>query len=679
MKKNRNINSMLFLGIIALLTVNTALVALFYVFTEYSDFRENSDSIKAAYYESQKEQVNDEVLKAVDFIDRQIEISQARLEQSLEHQVDIALAIAEDIYSHNQGKLPKNQIAVKVSDALRPIRFDHRRGYFFICDMKGVCRLEPFNPDLEGTNVLDLQDSEKKYLYREMLKSIKAEKCAFGRYHCPKPGVIGDDHPKLVYVKYFEPLDLFIGTGEYLDDMEAALRKDTAEYISKIRFGKNGYLVISSFEDAFIMHPIHKDWSGKKFSEVDFPSMVQIGQKIKDAAVNEQGAFVEYSMAKPSDGRITKKISYAKSIPQWQWIIGGGVYIPDIDEMIKARRVQMKAGVKNHLIESAIIFVILLSIAVFAASLFAGKIKRGFAVFSEFFQKSAKGSERIDPDMLYFAELKEMATWANQMSHARDESEGQFRKSQKLLTASNKELQSIVYSASHDLRAPLVNIEGFGEELATANKKIAQLVTDLPDSNGKDNISRIIQDDVDVSLRFIRAGTIKMGNLINGLLEVSRKGSAKLEIVPLGMDSLISHVIDSFRFQIEEQQIEISVGKLPGCVGDYVQVSQVFSNFIDNAIKYRSLNRKCQIKISGYTEGDRSIYCVKDNGIGISKEHHERIFELFQKLDPESETTGEGVGLTIVMRILDRLEGDVWVESEPGCGTEFFFELPGLE
>jgi signal transduction histidine kinase len=116
--------------------------------------------------------------------------------------------------------------------------------------------------------------------------------------------------------------------------------------------------------------------------------------------------------------------------------------------------------------------------------------------------------------------------------------------------------------------------------------------------------------------------------------------------------------------------------ELPGCVGDRDQIDQAFSNLLNNAVKYLHPKRKGLIKIWGRQEGSMSVYCVEDNGVGIPPEHQDRVFEIFHRVDPAGGVAGDGLGLSIVSRILDRHQGRIWLESEPGKGSKFFVALP---
>ena len=130
------------------------------------------------------------------------------------------------------------------------------------------------------------------------------------------------------------------------------------------------------------------------------------------------------------------------------------------------------------------------------------------------------------------------------------------------------------------------------------------------------------------------------------------------------------------KYQIQQKGISLVVEKLPNCLADSEQLNHVFSNLLDNAIKYVDENREPSISISGKIENGMSIYSVKDNGIGITPDQQEKIFEIYHRLDPTEQVQGEGLGLTIVNLILERLNGKVWLESEHGQGTTVYIALP---
>jgi two-component system, chemotaxis family, sensor kinase Cph1 len=244
------------------------------------------------------------------------------------------------------------------------------------------------------------------------------------------------------------------------------------------------------------------------------------------------------------------------------------------------------------------------------------------------------------------------------------------------LVEKNKELETVVYVASHDLRSPLVNVHGFSRELASAYERVkAKLAKSKAKMVDKQEILELLEQDVPEALSYIQAGVAKMESLLAGFLRFSRLGRAALTIEPLDMNAMLKDISQAMEFQLKETGAWLQVEKLPLCVGDATQINQVFTNLIDNALKYRDPGRLCRIHVSGRLEGDRSVYIVEDNGIGIAPEHQAKIFEIFHRLNP-SDTTGEGLGLSIAQKILERHNGEIHVESAAGQGSKFIVSLP---
>ncbi len=243
------------------------------------------------------------------------------------------------------------------------------------------------------------------------------------------------------------------------------------------------------------------------------------------------------------------------------------------------------------------------------------------------------------------------------------------------LSAKNEELEQVVYVASHDLRSPLVNIDGYSRELEYSVEELNEALGDSAFEKTSQSLRPVLDEDIPEALRFIRTSTLKMETLLSGLLRLSRSGRAALAIETLDMNDLVSRVLASTEFQIKESNVNRIVQDLPPCKSDAVQIDQIFTNLLDNAFKCLDPDRPGIIKISGEIIGDHSVYCIEDNGIGIDKNHINKIFEIFHQLDP-GKNKGEGLGLTIVKRILFRLGGLIRVESQFGEGSRFYVSLP---
>ena len=248
------------------------------------------------------------------------------------------------------------------------------------------------------------------------------------------------------------------------------------------------------------------------------------------------------------------------------------------------------------------------------------------------------------------------------------------------LAEKNKELEAIVYTVSHDLRSPLVNVQGFGKQLNRACEAMVAAV-DVAGEGGEVPVAKLrppLEIAIPQALRFINAGVNKMDVLLSGLLRYSRLGRVPLNMRPLNMSGIIGEITAAMKFQLDEARAEVRVDSLPTCIGDHVQTSQVFGNILDNALKYREAERPLRIHVTGRLHGGQVIYAVADNGMGIAPEHQAKVFEMFHRLNPDN-TVGEGLGLTIAQRVLERQKGRIWVESRLGQGSTFFISLSAID
>jgi PAS domain S-box-containing protein len=247
----------------------------------------------------------------------------------------------------------------------------------------------------------------------------------------------------------------------------------------------------------------------------------------------------------------------------------------------------------------------------------------------------------------------------------------------KALQAKTEELESIIYVSSHDLRSPLVNIQGFSGELGESCRQVRKLISgdSVPQSDHQ-QLDELLGQDIPSALEYITTSVSKLDALQKGLLKICRIGRETLEIGPIAMNELIDGTLKSIRYQLDNCQAQVLVDPLPNCLADAAQLTQVFTNLIDNAIKYRGPDRSLVIRIYGRIEDTHSVYAVADNGVGIAPEHQQKVFEMFHQLDPLNGPGGEGLGLTIVKRILGRMDGQVRLESAVGVGSVFFVILP---
>lgn len=247
------------------------------------------------------------------------------------------------------------------------------------------------------------------------------------------------------------------------------------------------------------------------------------------------------------------------------------------------------------------------------------------------------------------------------------------RRYEKDISEKNRLLEDILYMASHDLRAPLVNIGGFCHELRITVDKIKEITG----SDKESDLGDLVFKHLDEYTNFIEHGTSHLEQVLSGLLIVGKTGKINENIEVLDMNVLLDSVFENFFVQISKEKVELNLDNLPKCFGDEKMLSQVFSNLIDNSIKYRKTDIPLTIDIGAKEKGDYVIYSFTDNGIGIDKKHKDDIFKIFFRVENRvKKKRGEGIGLTIVRMMLERLKGSIWLDQEYSDGTRFFISLP---
>lgn len=247
------------------------------------------------------------------------------------------------------------------------------------------------------------------------------------------------------------------------------------------------------------------------------------------------------------------------------------------------------------------------------------------------------------------------------------------------ITKKNDELEQIVFATSHDLRSPLLNIQGFSLELKSSLQELNEITdaTNIED-NIKQKITGITKIEIPDALKFIEISSAKMDSLLSGLLKLSRLGRVKHELKQINMNKVLEDVAGALEHRLKDIGGRLMCENLPDCWGDEVQLNQVFTNLIDNAIKYRDPERPLLIKVGATVEKENIKFTVEDSGLGIDEDHQEIIFEIFHRLNP-GKAIGEGLGLTIIRRILQRHNGKITVKSELGKGSRFIINLPKQE
>ncbi|WP_252699486.1 sensor histidine kinase [Natronosalvus vescus] len=257
---------------------------------------------------------------------------------------------------------------------------------------------------------------------------------------------------------------------------------------------------------------------------------------------------------------------------------------------------------------------------------------------------------------IYDGEAKTRALALERQNRALEETQVELEQTVAELETSNERLEQFAYAASHDLQEPLRMISSY-------LKLLEQRYSEELDEDGEE------------FLEFAIDGADRMRSMIDTLLQYSRVQTQGSEFEPVDLEIVLEAVRTDLQVKIDESEAEITTSALPTVTGDERQLRQVFQNLLSNAIEY-SGNDRPRVHVSAEQNGSEWTLSVRDEGIGIDSESQDRIFNVFERAAPADASSGTGIGLALCERIVERHNGEIWVESEMGAGSIFSFTLP---
>ena len=278
--------------------------------------------------------------------------------------------------------------------------------------------------------------------------------------------------------------------------------------------------------------------------------------------------------------------------------------------------------------------------------------------FLSLFRTSAERPPYTREDLLLVQDLADRAALAIDNSRLVDGLERRVAERTQALEAANRELEAFAFSVSHDLRSPLRAIDGFSRRL-------------------QEEYRSVLDDDGRRMLGIVRSRAQHMGHLIEELLRLSRLGHRAIHPVSeIDMREVVEAVVSGIRAANPSLVIDLRLGELPPAVGNVELLRQVWTNLLDNAVKYSRRRPVAIVEVTGKREAGELRYTVTDNGAGFDPQYADKLFGVFQRLHSDSEFEGTGVGLALVQRIVTRHGGRVWAEGRPDAGATFGFGLP---
>ena len=426
MKTKYGITQTFLYGMMSLAIISVGLVGYFWIADEYKGFKNEEVTLREEYVENQKNLIQNETERVIDYINYKKSQAEVRLKQAIRSRTNEAYSIASNLYNKHKAVMDSASIQEIIKDALRPIRYNNKRGYFFITRLDGVEILFADRPEMEGLNLIDMQDTQGKYVIRDMIGIIRRSGKGFYRYTWTKPNEIGKDFPKIAYITYFEAFDWLIGTGEYLDDVVRDIQHEVLERLGKITFGDKGYIFAGQWEGFSLSGPA----KGRNMIDITDVKGIKIVQQLIRVS-KSGGGYVSYVMPKIDSDVTYKKLNYTTAIPEWKWYVGAGVNIDKIEYVFNQKKIALQHRVRNHILRVISILLAILIVILLVVRYVSNKTKKSFNLFAKFFAKATTQSAKIDSKMLPFTEFEILAQSANRMIRERNTFENALRESER--------------------------------------------------------------------------------------------------------------------------------------------------------------------------------------------------------------------------------------------------------
>ena len=361
---------------IIIIIVFSSILTYTFVSQNNKNFKLDSKRIEKDFVEKHKDLVKRDVQLIYDLVDYEKQNTLNNLRDNIKIKVQEAYDVAINVYNNNKH-LDREIIIEKIKDALRYVRFNEGRGYYFIYELNGKNILFPTIEKLEGENLWNIQDAKQNYTIRNLTNLVKEKKEGYYTWHWYKPNDNERMHQKIGYVKLFEPFNFFIGTGEYIIDFENTVKRNVLKRIGEIQYDKKSYVFIINYDGVYINH-IKDDLVNKNLFDLKDKNGVYLTREIIRTAKQGNG-FVEY-MGIPGTqlGEPSKKISYVKGFNDWSWAIGSGFYPEDMKHVLLKKEKELKNNTEATLTKIFLTVGFTTAIIIALLLLFTDAIKKRF-------------------------------------------------------------------------------------------------------------------------------------------------------------------------------------------------------------------------------------------------------------------------------------------------------------
>ncbi|WP_022940318.1 cache domain-containing protein [Psychromonas hadalis] len=653
------------------LVVFFSLISIFILYENNQNrFNNEMDKLKKESILEKETLIKSEVLRVYDFIKAEKSLTTEKIKANIKERVQEAHTIAMAIYRHNQHHSPE-EIKQLIADTLRDIRFNKGRGYFFIYESGGTSIMHPISPQLETTNLWNFQDIKGRYVIQELSNIAKKEGEGFLTWWWKKPSDTQTEYEKIGYGKYFAPFDWFIGTGDYIVDYEQELKKELLTVINDIRYGKEGYIFVIDKKGVFLSH-VEKSYIGQNRIDYRDANGVATTQKILALAKTGQGFLSYVDSIKPSTGEASHKRSFVKGFDDWQWSLGSGAYLDEIDEIVLRKKARLNEKNNKELLQSAIVTLVTSTVLFFIALIFSKALKKRFQNYQQKVNQKTKALSELN------ANLEELvSTRTVELESANKDLEStlsHLKSAQKKLLESEKmaSMVGLVSGVAHELNTPLGVMV---TSISQVEKEVDCLFEKLKSQQLTRKDLQRIEQSWQLGFKLLDTNLQRSVQLVHSFKSLSiHEGDEHLQI--FSIKSLLDSLADTFKNQFKRVRVVLLVEvEREITLKSYQWVlSEVLTQLIKNSLMHGFDQLTApSICISARHLDEWVIIEYFDNGCG--SEDVDKIFEPFYTTKRGSDCTG--LGLPIVYnQIVHKLLGSIVCSVPKSQGLLFTIKIP---
>jgi len=660
-----NISTYLSRTLIFVTVLTTIIIGGILIFQQTIYFNRLNKQVSDEYFQNQKSYIQEIVNNELEYIRSQNEYFKQEIPAKVKHNVDQAFLTAQSIYDKFSGKKSDEEIKALIISTIASLKFDLEYEQVFISTLDGTGIYYPRNPDFSGKAMTKFKDANGLAVVQKEINLLKKQQEGFLDYDIT-PGSSNElsHNKKIAYVKQFGHFNWYFGSKQYLNDYFPKFKDEIAKKISSVRFRHGGYVFMNNLNgNPIVMDGLVYQGDLNMLTDTNDPRHPIFMQQLDVVGKKSEGGFFTYKWNKMNNTVPTEKCSFVKMFKEYNWIIGAGFYLDEIEQTLATQQKTLHSSLRKNIIIISFILIIMLFLEALIIHHFNFRYKSDFKRFFNFFFSMQTNLYQINTSDLFFEEFKQAGLAANQMVQSRKEIEEKLIEEQKKATESDRLKSAFLANMSHEIRTPMNAIIGFSELLED----------DSQDQHDKTIFVKLIQKNGEILL-----------NLINDIIDIS-----KIEANLLVIRKRNLH-LGKFLKEIEFHYNEIIAGRNDKNIQfriisnleqdsaictDEIRLRQVLDNLIGNAMKF---THSGSVTLTINVRQNSVLFEVIDTGIGIPKEEQTAIFERFMQAEQNHNVNygGTGLGLAISKNLIDLLGGKLQVESEVGKGSNFYFELP---